>query len=59
MSKAKLDLPEPERPVMTSNQTAKKLGVSFYEYVFDRVSGAFKLPSLADLITRKDQTLMI
>ena len=35
----------------TINQTAKKLGVSFYAYVFDRVSGAFKLPSLADLIS--------
>jgi hypothetical protein len=38
---------------MTINQTAKKLGVSFYDYVLDRVSGAFKLPSLADLITQK------
>ena len=38
---------------LTINQTAKKLGISFYEYVFDRVSGAFKLPSLADLITSK------
>jgi len=44
---------------MTINQTAKKLSVSFYEYVFDRVSGAFKLPSLADLITQKSQVLLI
>ena len=41
------------------NQTAKKLGVSFYAYVFDRVSGAFKLPSLADLITSKARSLAI
>lgn len=44
---------------MTINQTAKKLGVSFYEYVFDRVSSAFKLPSLADLITQRAQPLPI
>ena len=43
----------------TINQTAKKLGVSFYAYVFDRVSGAFKLPSLADLITVKARSLAI
>ena len=41
---------------MTINQTAKKLGVSFYDYVLDRVSGAFKLPSLTDLITQKART---
>jgi len=44
---------------MTINQTAKKLGVSFYAYVLDRVSGAFKLPSLADLITLKAKHLPI
>jgi len=44
---------------MTIHQTAKKLGVSFYEHVFDRVSGAFKLPSLADLITQKARVLLI
>ena len=38
---------------MTINQTAKKLGVSFYDYIYDRVSGQYKLPSLADLITQK------
>jgi hypothetical protein len=42
---------------MTINQTAKKLGVSFYDYVYDRVSGQFKLPSLADLITQKAHIL--
>ena len=42
---------------MSINQTCKKLGVRFYEYVFDRVSNAFKLPSLADLITQKALTL--
>ncbi len=36
-------------------QTAKKLGVSAYEYFNDRVSKAFKLPSLAELIGKKAQ----
>jgi len=31
-------------------QTAKKLGVSAYEYLFDRISGQLELPSLASLI---------
>jgi hypothetical protein len=44
---------------MTINQTAKKLAVSFYDYVYDRVSGRFELPSLADLITQKAQTLQV
>ena len=44
---------------MTVNQTAKKLGVSFYDYVHDRVTGRFKLPSLADLIIQKAQPLLI
>ena len=35
---------------MTLTETAKKLGVSFYAYVFDRVTQAYRLPSLADLI---------
>jgi hypothetical protein len=40
---------------MTINQTAKKLGVSLYDYVYDRVTGKFELPSLAELITQKAQ----
>ena len=35
---------------MTLAETAKKLGVSFYEYVLDRVSRRYLFPSLADLI---------
>ena len=42
---------------MSINATTKKLSVSFYDYVFDRVSGEFKLPSLADLIEQKAQAL--
>ena len=44
---------------MSVNQTAKKSGVSFYDYVYDRVSGQNRLPSLADLIAQKAQTLPI
>lgn len=36
-------------------QTAKKLGVSAYEYFNDRMSKAFEMPSLADLIGKKAQ----
>jgi prefoldin subunit 5 len=35
---------------MTIVQTAKKLGVSAYDYIGDRVSKSFKMPSLAELI---------
>jgi len=37
--------------------TAKKQDVSFYEYIYDRVSGAYEMPSLADLITRRAEQL--
>ena len=35
---------------MTLTETAKKLGVGFYAYVYDRISQANRLPSLAELI---------
>jgi hypothetical protein len=38
---------------MTIVQTAKKLGVSAYDYIFDRVSNKFEMLSLAQLITEK------
>jgi len=38
---------------MTLAETAKKLGVSFYAYVYDRVSGSAKLPDLAELIRQR------
>lgn len=38
---------------MTLTATAKKLGVSFYTYVLDRISGANQLPKLADLIAER------
>lgn len=38
---------------MTLAATAKKLGVSFYQYIYDRISEAYAMPSLADLIAGK------
>ena len=32
--------------------TARKLGVSFYAYIFDRISQSYSLPTLAELISR-------
>jgi hypothetical protein len=42
---------------MTIVETAKKLGVSFYAYIQDRISGAMQLPSLAELIAERAQAL--
>jgi len=44
---------------LTINQTAKKLGVSFYDYVYDRVTGKYEMPSLANLIAQKTQSVPI
>lgn len=40
---------------MTLAATAKKLGVSFYAYIYDRVSRAYQMPSLAELISQQAQ----
>jgi hypothetical protein len=42
---------------MTLAETARKLGVSFYRYIHDRVSGTNRLPSLAEEIARQAQGL--
>src|SRR5215831_10593302 len=42
---------------MTLAATATKLGVSFYHYIHDRVSGAFQMPSLASLIAERAKVL--
>ena len=39
---------------MTISQTAKKLGVRTYEYIYDRVSGKMEMPSLADIMVERD-----
>lgn len=33
--------------------TARKLGVSFYRYIYDRISATNKIPNLADLIAQR------
>ena len=38
---------------MTLCATAKKLGVSLYKYVYDRISRTNEMPSLADLINQR------
>lgn len=38
---------------MTLVATAKKLGVSFYDYAFDRIAEVYALPSLAELIQQR------
>jgi hypothetical protein len=37
--------------------TARKLGVNFFQYIRDRVSGARQMPSLADLIKHRAKTM--
>lgn len=41
---------------LTILATTKKLGISFYEYIYDRVSMAFEIPSLAQMINEKAET---
>jgi Transposase IS66 family len=37
--------------------TARKLGVNFFQYIRDRVSGTMQMPSLADLIKQRAETM--
>jgi hypothetical protein len=37
--------------------TSKKLGISFYRYIYDRISGANQIPPLADLVTKAAKDL--
>jgi len=41
--------------MMTIVQTARKLKVNVLDYIYDRVSLTFKMPSLASLITLRSQ----
>ena len=43
----------------TLEATAKKLGVSFFEYIYDRISNAYKMPCLADLISTRAEHLQL
>jgi hypothetical protein len=42
---------------MTLAETATKLGVSFYHYMHDRVSGTYQMAALADLIEERAKIL--
>jgi hypothetical protein len=37
--------------------TSKKLGISFYQYIHDRISGANRIPPMADLVTKAAKDL--
>jgi hypothetical protein len=43
----------------TLEATAKKLGVSFFEYIYDRISRAYRMPSLASLISTRVEDLQL
>ena len=43
---------------MTVAETAKKLDISFYAYVQDRISTTLEMPSLADIIRSRSQIAM-
>ncbi len=42
---------------MSLSATAKKLGINFYSYIYDRISVALKIPNLADIIAQKAKEL--
>lgn len=44
---------------LTIYATAKKLGISFYRYIYDRISKKFEIPSLAELIQQKAKLLPV
>ena len=44
---------------MTLAATAKKLGISFYKYIYDRVSCVYEMPHLADLIAEQAKKLQL
>jgi hypothetical protein len=37
--------------------TSKKLGISFYQYIYDRISGENRIPPMADLVTKAAKDL--
>jgi len=42
---------------MSLSATAKKLGINFYSYLYDRISGVFNIPNLADIISQRAKEL--
>ncbi len=43
----------------TISATAKKHFVSFFDYIYDRISGTYKMPALADLIPQRAKDLSL
>ena len=43
---------------MTIVETAKKLSINLYDYFYDRISGQYNMPSLADMIIGKSQVAL-
>ncbi|NOR66278.1 MAG: hypothetical protein GQ528_02860 [Woeseiaceae bacterium] len=41
----------------TLSATAKKLGVNIYDYLYDRISGAYEMHAIADIITQRAKDL--
>ena len=44
---------------MSLSVTAKKLGINFYNYLYDRISNTFEMPNLADLIAQRAKELRL
>ena len=42
---------------MSLSATVKKLGINFYSYLYDRISGTFNIPNLADIIAQRAKEL--
>ena len=42
---------------MSLSATAKKLGINFYSYIYDRIAGTLKIPNIADIIAQKAKEL--
>ena len=42
---------------MSLSATAKKLGINFYSYLYDRISGTLNIPNLADIIAQRAEEL--
>jgi len=45
--------------MMSVVESCKKLGISAYKFIHDRISGKFKMPSLAEMVKAKAVDLMI
>ena len=44
---------------MTVIETAKKLSVNIFQYIYDRISGKQEMTSLANLIKQKSARLIV